>query len=329
MPDDVLRRAPSRAALATVGAAISPGSRVGTIRRLRGGIASGMHAVNFVGPDGSHQWVVVRRYGQGRIAEDPQVAEREWAVLTALARVGAPTPRPLWLDTSGSVFGCPSIVTNRLPGRGLLAPRDLSGWVRQLAEALAQIHAAPLTADEFGLLVDQHAELDRYLLPAQTPDAIAAKPFGPEVWSAVRQCWPTIDRSAPLLVHGDYWPGNTLWLRGRLSGVVDWEQARRGDPVQDVACCRLDLTLLCGPEAADQFVQEYERASQRPVRQRWFWELLVASWALGDVEEWVKGYHDLGRTDVEPATARRQLERFAEAALAQAALAQAAQARGG
>ena len=37
------------------------------------------------------------------------------------------------------------------------------------------------------------------------------------------------------LVHGDYWPGNLLWQRGRLTGVVDWEEPRLGDPSRDVA----------------------------------------------------------------------------------------------
>jgi aminoglycoside phosphotransferase (APT) family kinase protein len=317
--DPELRRAPAREALALICRAIQPGGRVGTVRRLRGGIASGMHAVDLVGPSGEHLWVVVRRYGAWRLKHDPGVAEQEWATLTALARVGAPTPRPIWLDTSGTVFGCPTIVTSRVPGRGLLAPRDQAGWVRQLAEALAQIHAAPLAADELELLVDQRAELDRLLAREATPAALADKPRGPEVWSAMRRAWPQLESSAPGLVHGDYWPGNTLWRYGRLSGVVDWEQVRRGDPAQDVACCRLDLTLLAGPEAAELFLRTYLAASKRTIKRLFFWELYIASSALEDVEHWVEGYHDLGRTDVAPAVARARLEQFAAEALARAA----------
>ena len=319
LPDADLRRAPSREALATVCAAIQPGGRVGTVRRLRGGIASGMHAVNLVRPDGEHTWVVVRRYGTWRLKHDPRVAEQEWTILTALARVGAPTPRPIWMDTSGAVFGCPTLVTSRVPGRGLLAPRDLTGWVRQLSTALAQIHAAPLTPDELGILVDQREELGRILAREETPSFLADKPGGPEVWSAMRRAWPQIEPATPGLVHGDFWPGNTLWRYGRLSGVVDWEQVRRGDPGQDVACCRLDLTLLFGPEAAALFLQSYLAASGRIVRRLGFWELYIASSALEDVEHWVEGYHDLGRTDVAPAVARARLEQFTAEALARAA----------
>src|SRR5688572_28757261 len=114
LPDAALRRAPARDALAVVCAAVQPGGTVGTVRRLRGGISSGMHAVDLVGPGDERRWVVVRRYGAWRLGQDPRVAEQEWATLTALARVGAPTPRPIWLDTSGTVFGCPTIVTSRM-----------------------------------------------------------------------------------------------------------------------------------------------------------------------------------------------------------------------
>jgi aminoglycoside phosphotransferase (APT) family kinase protein len=279
-----------------------------------------MHAVDLVGTDGQHLWVVVRRYGTWRVEHDPRVAEREWATLTALERVSAPTPRPIWLDASGTVFGCPTIVTSRLPGRGLLAPRDLTGWVRQLAEALVQIHAAPLADAELAILEDQRAGLDRLVAREEMPAPLADKPLGPEAWSALCRLWPQIEPPVrPGLVHGDYWPGNTLWRYGRLSGVVDWEQVRRGDSTQDVACCRLDLTMLFGPEAADLFLQTYLAASARSLHDLSFWEVYVASAALEDVEHWVEGYHDLGRTDVAPDVARSRLERFIAEALAQSA----------
>jgi aminoglycoside phosphotransferase (APT) family kinase protein len=282
-----------------------------------------MHAVDLVGPDGEHRWVVVRRYGDWRVRHDPRVAEQEWATLSALARVGAPTPRPIWLDTSGAVFGCPTIVTSRVPGRGLLAPRDVNAWVGQLAETLAQIHAAPLTERELGILIDPHPELVRLLERDAPPSYLKTQPGGAEAWSAMRRWWPQIEVPAPGLVHGDYWPGNTLWRYGRLSGVIDWEQVRRGDPAQDVACCRLDLTFLAGPGAAKLFLRAYEAASGQSVKRLFFWDLYVATGATEDLEHWVQGYHDLGRTDVTVEEARARRDRFTAAALARANVADA------
>jgi aminoglycoside phosphotransferase (APT) family kinase protein len=134
----------------------------------------------------------------------------------------------------------------------------------------------------------------------------------------MRRWRPRIDASPRALVHGDYWPGNTLWRYGRLTGVVDFEQVGAGNPAQDVATCRQDLTFLFGPHAAEGFVRAYEAASGRQIDDLCFWDLQAAAWSLPEVEQWVVGYHDLGRTDVTNEQTRARLDRFAADALARA-----------
>ena len=323
LSDAELRRAPSRAALARLCADIQPGGEVRTVRRLRGGVSSGMHAVQLAGPGETRRRVVVRRYGEWRITHYPRTPEQEWATLAALARAGAPTPLPLWLDRDGQVFGCPTLVTSCVPGRGLLTPRDQTAWITGLAEALGRVHAAPLSQDELAILVDQRDGLVRLLERDAPPPGLAEQPRGSEVWQAMRRLWPTLQPAAPTIVHGDYWPGNTLWHRGRLSGVIDWEQVRRGDPAQDVACCRQDLAVLIGPEAAETFLQAYQAFTGRTIQHPVFWDLYMVTWSIGQLESWVKGYHDLGRTDLSFAEARARLERYVSDALARAASASA------
>ena len=313
-----LRRAPASSALAALCAAIQPGGRVGAVRRLRGGISSGMHAVELIGPSGERRHVVVRRYGAGTLREDSRTPEREWAALVALGRVGVPAPRPIWLDRDGAVFGCPTMAISRLPGRGLLAPRDVVGWVRQLAEALARVHRAPFDAAELGLFLDQRAELAHLLERDAPPPGLARQPDGPTVWSTLRRWWPHVDPAAPSLVHGDYWPGNTLWRYGRLTGIIDWEQTRRGNPNQDVGYCRLDLAFLHGPEASDGFLRAYEAATAQAVPCLFFWELHAASRAMGSIDQYVSGYRDLGRKDITVEATEARLARFTADALARA-----------
>ena len=60
-----------------------------------------------------------------------------------------------------------------------------------------------------------------------------------------------------VLLHGDYWPGNTLWQRGTLVCVIDWEDAVLGDPLADVANARMELTMAFGPTAAADFTDQY------------------------------------------------------------------------
>jgi len=317
MPPTDLRVPPSAVALAMLRDALAPGGRVGRLRRLRGGVSCGMHAVELFGSDGAPRWIVIRRYGDYWLDNDPAVCVREWRLLHLLERESLPAARPVWLDATGEAFGRPTLATTLLNGRPQLAPRDVAAWARGLAAAIATVHRAPIAHAELDFLVDQATDLDRRLA-CEPPTADVAHPLGAAVWEALRRCWPRVRRNERRLVHGDYWPGNTVWYRGRLTGIVDWEQPRCGDAGQDIGCCRHDLTLLAGPEAADLFLAAYE-AQVGPVPNLFFWDLHVAAiGALSDLDHWLAGYHDLGRTDLTLDAVCARRDAFIASALARA-----------
>jgi aminoglycoside phosphotransferase (APT) family kinase protein len=64
-----------------------------------------------------------------------------------------------------------------------------------------------------------------------------------------------------VFIHRDYHPTNVLWHKGAVSGVVDWINACRGPAGVDVAHCRTDLAQMCGPAAADQFLDAYREVA--------------------------------------------------------------------
>ena len=45
--------------------------------------------------------------------------------------------------------------------------------------------------------------------------------------------------------------------RGRLVGVIDWEDAALGDPLADLANSRLEILWAFGDEAMERFTREY------------------------------------------------------------------------
>ena len=189
---------------------------------------------------------------------------------------------------------------------------DLDAEVDVDAVGPTDLRATPAAA-ELAFQPDQGADLDRALAGAPPP-ADLAHPLGAAVWAALERGWSRA-RRARRLVHGDYWPGNTVWHRGRLGGTVDWERARRGDPAQDVGRCRLDLTLLAGPAAADEFLAAYEAAAGRVPRLA-FWELhVVTLGALSELDHWLAGYRDLGRTDLTLDALETRRDAFLAAAL--------------
>jgi aminoglycoside phosphotransferase (APT) family kinase protein len=270
-----------------------------------------VYVVHLEARDGDRRAVVVRQYTARWHRADPEVCTREFKVLDALNRVSFPAPRALLVHQQGGAFGAPTLVSTRLPGKPVLLTESIEDYVRQVAHTLVQLHNVPIEAMKF--LPDQ-AEL---VANALNERIVADDPLEPALRRAVLAEWPRVSAShvRKTLVHGDYWPGNLLWQRGRLVGVVDWEDARVGDPSRDVATCRGDLALLFDMHAADAFLQHYEVAAGRILRDMPFWDLLTCTLALPEVEHWPPGWRGLGRFDLTVEIARERFRGLARAAL--------------
>ncbi|MGI9147500.1 MAG: phosphotransferase family protein [Chloroflexota bacterium] len=289
---------------------VAPGGRVVRYRPLRGGISASVYLVHLEASDGARLAVVVRRYDGEWYRGDPATCVREFKVLEELNRWSFPAPRPLLLDRLGGPFGAPAIVMTRLPGRPALRTSDIDDYVRQIATTLVQLHRMPI--DSLDFLPDQ-AELVSNRLGHEPAD----DPLEPRLRQAVLAEWATasVAPTARTLVHGDYWPGNLLWQRGRLVGVVDWDDAHIGDPGSDVATCRGDLTLLFGQQAANAFLRHYETVAGHRVDHLPFWDLLTCTLALPQVEKWPPGWRALGRSDLTVDIAREGFRALARDAL--------------
>jgi aminoglycoside phosphotransferase (APT) family kinase protein len=290
---------------------VIPGGCVLSRRALRGGVSASVRVVRVQAPDGTRHDLVVRSYGSPSHRAHPTICVTEFRLLERLAQSTVPAPRPLYLDRVGRFLGVPAIVTSRLPGGSRLGPSDHDAYVRQAAGALADVHRVPTRGLTF--LPRQASLIPKRL----ARNAVADDPLEPGLRNATLRVWPAVAASsAPArLVHGDYWPGNLLWHRGRLTGVVDWEDGRLGDPAEDVATCRADLVLLFGAGGADGFLHAYEAAGGRPVPHLRFWELVTCTLRLTELERWAPGWQALGRADVSVATARERVRGFAREAL--------------
>ncbi len=236
-------------------AEIAPGAAVRRVRPIRGGLASATFAIGT--SVGEHVLKVFRPH---RRAEAPL----EWDRLTFAQRVAEiPVPEPIALDAEGRWFTAPALVMSRLPGRAEVAPADLDGWLRQLAHALAAIHATD-TAAATGPLVGSpplgHWDIgDWERLP------IAPSPLADRCIAAIHNHRLTPDRN-PVFVHGDFHPGNILWNQGTLSGVVDWSAARVGSRWFEFAQCRAGIALLFGMSAVRRLTRHYlDVAASKPV----------------------------------------------------------------
>ncbi|HET6873407.1 MAG TPA: phosphotransferase [Acidimicrobiales bacterium] len=126
-----------------------------------------------------------------------------------------------------------------------------------------------------------------------------------------------LSRGALVFVHGDFHPGNLVWHRATLAGVVDWSHARLRDRWGEVANCRVELAVLHGQALADDFSDVYQVATGQtaPRPTVAVWDLYRALIGHGWVHQWVAGYRDQGRVDLSVDIAVERLAIFTERAL--------------
>lgn len=275
----LLRSRPPGQALAWAGSAL--GGTVTAARALRGGTASAVHLLTVTGET---RRAVLRRYVR---EEDPaereeSLAERETRALTFAARLAVPTPELLAADTKGDEAGVPAVLMSWLPGSVRWAPSDR--WLARLAALLPLIHAAPPPPPAIPLFAP-------YQQASYQPPAWAR---WPGVWDrAVEICHGPLPDGPHVFLHRDFHPGNVLWQRGTVTGVVDWPVASTGPASADVGHCRANL-FPYGAAAVGRFTREWERltgASYHP------WADIVT----------IIGFLDGLRDEPPPAPAERDL----------------------
>ncbi len=88
------------------------------------------------------------------------------------------------------------------------------------------------------------------------------------------------------VLHGDFWPGNVLWEKGVLSGVIDWEDAALGSALSDLACTRAELAVAYGEAAVGRFTKRYLGQSPLVTTDLPLWGIYVSSAALATMEHW-------------------------------------------
>jgi aminoglycoside phosphotransferase (APT) family kinase protein len=248
----LLRSRPPGPALAWVASALG-GTAVTSVRALRGGRSSAIHALTVRGPGEARRRVVLRRWVRADLlAEEPELGERELHALRAVAAVPLPTPEVLAHDLTGERAGTPALLMSRLQGRVVLRPDDLDRWVDGLVGVLLTLHAAP---------PPPAGTLPPYAPYRQERDQAPPWSRLPGVWRRALAIASGPPPAGPeVLVHRDFHPGNVLWRRGRVSGVVDWVAASVGRPSVDVAHARANLAAL-GTPVVDRFTARWEQRS--------------------------------------------------------------------
>ena len=257
--------------------AVGPRSHLVSARVMRPS-STIKHAVNVLDGRGREHRLILRRYhDRERLRTDPWYQpENEARVLRLLAETSVPAPCLLAADLEAAVCDVPGLLEERIPGRSHWTPPDgdLDAFLRGLTRPLPAIHAVSVTAPE---------------LPAYDPyeDPIGLRPppwsSTPSMWERVAEALAGPRPEGPTrFIHRDYHQGNVLWVRRRLTGVVDWATGCLGPPGIDLARLRLNLAGEISPEAAERLLEIYAEEGGSPDEHHHFWDLLDAADAVSD-----------------------------------------------
>ena len=166
-----------------------------------------------------------------------------------------PVGRSLGHEMDPERFGEPAMVIQRMHGNSQTSDLFHDGpdthqaddVMRHLCEVLVELHTTDVsTIDPHGRLADPRNEgidasswdayidtsIDYYVRSFPTIN------YDPSVMS-VLDLFLTLRRNKPrplplVLVHGDFNPANFLYEGGKVTALIDWENARIGDPREDL-----------------------------------------------------------------------------------------------
>lgn len=199
--------------------------------------------VAFTGGGHGDRRSLVLRANRAGAAAQYLTRSQELVVMKAAFAAGVTMPEPLWAD-SGTVLGRDFMIMGFAPGTAV-GPRVVrdqgpGGDHDRLAECLggelARIQTVTPAQSTLAFLdhpgadpaARRIAEMRRYLDGHNDPH--------PALEWGLRWAELNIPPARPLVLrHGDYRTGNYLVDDDGLTGIIDWELAAWGDPLEDLA----------------------------------------------------------------------------------------------
>ncbi|MBM7563875.1 phosphotransferase family protein [Paenibacillus sacheonensis] len=255
-------------ALIWAAAAVEPAAEVLAVKRLEGGVSSLVYEI-LLQLGEAQRAVVLRLFNnEDWLRDEPELARHEARSLRMAAKFASvPTPEVIAFDEHGSVSGIPAVLMSRLAGEVVLAPPSMSRWLDHMGCALAAIHQAEADPGEMPWTYFRYCDGSKLDTSAWSSC--------PEQWQAAAAIVTQPEPAGPsCFIHRDYHPTNILWEQDQVSGVVDWVNGCIGPAGVDVGHCRVNLVMLHGLEAADEFLAAYCRHAGDAFAYDPYWDLV-------------------------------------------------------
>lgn len=189
--------------------------------------------------------LVLRKQPPGELLPSAHAIDREYRVISALARTDVPVPPALLYCDDRSILGTPFYLMEKVEGRVFhdctlpgLSPDERSAMYASLAETLAALHNVEVEAAglvDYGkpgnYFARQIARWGRQWDLSRSRDDVHID----RLRNWLPEHIPTDETVS--LVHGDYRMGNAMFhpTEPRVVALLDWELSTLGHPLADLA----------------------------------------------------------------------------------------------
>ncbi|HEU5302839.1 MAG TPA: phosphotransferase family protein [Acidimicrobiia bacterium] len=283
-------------------------------------IAGGRSNLTYAITQGPRTWVL-RRPPLGHVVATAHDMAREHRVISALAGSEVPVPRAFAFCDDTAVNDAPFYVMERVDGRILRSPEDMSDLSdadatrisHALVDTLARLHAVDYDAAGLGDFGRPDGFLARNVARwGKQWEANKTREL-PTLDEVARRLDAALPESGPAaIVHGDYRLDNTMLALddpGRIVAVLDWEMSTLGDPLTDLGLFLVYWGVDAGPAigsgagiasapgflSRDAIVERYAEQSGRSVEHLDFY-LAFAMYKLAIILEGINARFLMGKT---------------------------------
>jgi aminoglycoside phosphotransferase (APT) family kinase protein len=233
--------------------------------------------------------VVLRIYPE---KHDPLKPQREFRKLGRLQDAPIPVPKPYVLEVNPKILGYPFSIIERIPGETLekaimrYSPNDFEKFISTFAQYLVNLHN--FRFKNFGVetpkgIIKEEIPYDKFILNDITRSLNFLRKAGYYVeplskWFISFKKQLKLERFS--LLHGDPQPRNIMVQGAKITGLIDWEYSRLGDPALDAGWTLFFFSLY--PELNNyrhQFYNDYITKVKLPeISNRiFFYEVYAAS----------------------------------------------------
>ena len=252
---------------------ILPHVKYKSSRILEGGVSSEVFLIAVESRKGEEK-IVLRTEG-GPPAENS--IKTEYLLLEKLHQTKVPCAKPIHLDHSKEILDKDFMLMTYLEGTIEIPKIKNFGFLNKMVGILKNIHNV-----DTKILPTLPCRFDpTYDLFEFLPNARINKEL-----KAILKGYDTSYSGKPVLLHGDFWPGNILWTKDEISGVLDWEYAAIGDPVSDLAVASLELKYDYGKRGVDRFLDLYSKNFSIDQSRFSLWLIYVSASTLFFIDEW-------------------------------------------